>query len=54
MAEILYAFVILIFLLGGTSAITAKESCGSMFEVQVGELETYELVFSFHCVTGLE
>lgn len=45
MAEVLHAFVILIFLPGGTSKITNKESCGSMFEVQVGELETYELVF---------
>lgn len=45
MAEVLHAFVILIFLPGGTSKITNKESCGSMFEVQIGELETYELVF---------
>ena len=45
MAEVLHAFVILIFLPGGTSKITNKESCGSMFEVQVDELETYELVF---------
>ena len=52
MAAVLCAFVIYILLPGDTSAITDKESCGSFFEVQDGELETYERVrFSFHCVT---
>ena len=41
MAAVLCAFVIYILLPGDTSAITDKESCGSFFEVQDGELETY-------------
>ena len=38
MAAVLCAFVIYILLPGDTSAITDKETCGSFFEVQDGEL----------------
>ena len=38
MAAVLCVFVIYILLPGDTSAITDKESCGSFFEVQDGEL----------------
>ena len=52
MAAVLCAFVIYILLPGDTSAITERETCGSFFEVQDGELDTYERVrFSVHCVT---
>ena len=53
MAAVLCAFVIYILLPGDTSAITDKETCGSFFEVQDGELETYELGDSVSTVSLL-
>ena len=51
MAAVLCAFVIYILLPGDTSAITDKETCGSFFEVQDGELETYERADSVSTVS---
>ena len=53
MAAVLCAFVIYILLPGDTSAITDKETCGSFFEVQDGELETYELGDSVSTVSPM-
>ena len=53
MAAVLCAFVIYILLPGDTSAITDKETCGSFFEVQDGELETYERADSVSTVSPL-